>query len=338
MTEPVWAKATDDELLGRRLSSLGLQLAGSRLERGVHKLYAELERRGIRHRPHCWLSSEWFSPDGIPGIAIPFYLAHPRLRRLEKKMMLEVEGGSDRDFMRLMRHEAGHAISTAYRLHRRKSWREVFGPVSKPYPASYRADPFSREFVLHLPWWYAQAHPAEDFAETFSVWLMPRARWRRFYQGWPALRKLEYIDSLMEEIAGTTPPVRSRQRVEPLRQQSSTLRQHYRRKQRRYGGESPDFYDRDLKRLFPPDDNGEGSESASRFLRRYQRRVREVVSRWTGAHAYTIDMVLRDMVGRAKDLRLRHARADEEALDDFTALVTVQTMKYLRVGHHQIAL
>lgn len=333
-----WTRASDEKLLGMRLCDLDVSIEGTVLEKRVARLYNELERRDLRLKPHAWISSEWFSPDGIPGIAIPFYLAHPRLMRLEKRMMLEVEGGRDRECMRLLRHEAGHAISTAYRLHRRKRWREVFGPVSQPYPTSYQAQPFSRDFVLHLPWWYAQAHPAEDFAETFAVWLMPRAQWRRFYRDWPAIRKLEYVDELMAEIAGKRPPVRSRQKVAPLYQQRSTLKSHYRRKQRKYGEDSPDFYDRDLKRLFPPVENGDPSEAASRFLRRYQRRIREVIARWTAAHAYTIDIVVRDMIERARDLKLRHQRPDEETLDDLQVLVTVQTMKYLQDGHRHIAL
>ena len=36
--------------------------------------------------------------------------------------------------MRILRHEAGHAIDTAYRLRRRARWREIFGPASLPYP------------------------------------------------------------------------------------------------------------------------------------------------------------------------------------------------------------
>ncbi|MHC4953714.1 MAG: putative zinc-binding metallopeptidase [Planctomycetota bacterium] len=336
--EPSWARYDDEQLLGLRLSDLDVEIEGTVLEDRLARLYEELARREIRHRPHAWMSSEWFSPDGVPGIAIPFYLAHPRLMRLEKRMMLEVEGGRDRDCMRLLRHEAGHALSTAYRLHRRKRWREVFGPISKPYPASYRAQPFSRDFVLHLPWWYAQAHPAEDFAETFAVWLMPRARWRKFYRDWPALKKLEYVDELMAEIAGQPAPVRSRRQIDPLRQQRLTLRTHYRRKQRHYGEDSPEFFDRDLKRLFPPVANGTPSEAASRFLRRYQKRIREVVARWTAAHAYTIDLVLLDMIERSRDLKLRHLRPDEETLDDLQVLVTVQTMKYLADGHRHIAL
>ena len=55
---------------------------------------SELEARGLPFRPDCYLGDEWFSPEGSPVIAIPFYLAHPRLKQLELHQMLEVEGGT----------------------------------------------------------------------------------------------------------------------------------------------------------------------------------------------------------------------------------------------------
>ncbi len=113
-----WPRLADEDLLGVRLRDLNLRF-DSTLARCVRRLYAELERAGLKFRPHCWLAEEWFSPDGIPGIAIPFYLSHARLRRLERRMMREVEGGNTNWMMRILRHEAGHAIDSAYRLRRR---------------------------------------------------------------------------------------------------------------------------------------------------------------------------------------------------------------------------
>ena len=162
-----------------------MQIQGTPLEGRIEKLYEELTARQLRFRPHCWLSEEWFSPDGTPGIAIPFYLAHPRLARLERKMMLEVEGGTNESCLKILRHEAGHALDTAYRLHRRQEYRRLFGRYSDPYPEFYQPRPFSRRYVLHLDLWYAQSHPVEDFAETFAVWLRPLSRWRTQYKGWP---------------------------------------------------------------------------------------------------------------------------------------------------------
>src|SRR6185503_6125586 len=129
-----------------RLCDLGLKIEGTALERRIVQLHDELERRGIRFRPHCWLSTEWFCPDGVPGIGIPFYLAHPRLVRIEHRQMLEVEGGTRAWGMRILRHEAGHAINNAYRLHRRRRWQQVFGRSTIPYPEYYRPKPFSRDF------------------------------------------------------------------------------------------------------------------------------------------------------------------------------------------------
>lgn len=333
---PAWAGYSDEELLDLRLCDLGLRIEGTPVEAHVERLYEELEHRGIRHRPHAWLSSEWFSPDGIPGIAIPFYLAHPRLKRLERRMMLEVEGGTRWECMKLLRHEAGHAISTAYRLHRKKRFREVFGSVSQRYPPHYQPEPFSKDFVLHLDWWYAQAHPAEDFAETFAVWLKPRSRWRRQYRDWPALRKLELVNELITGIEGVVPPVRTRQRIDPLNQLRRTLRTHYRSKQRKYGADGPDFYDRDLKRVFPED--GQVGPSAAAFLRRSRREIRQAVARWTGEYEYTIDQVLRDMIERCQDLKLKVTRPEAEIKTDAMLMLAVQTMNYLHGGGHRIAL
>ncbi|TLY57614.1 MAG: hypothetical protein E6K51_06210, partial [Gammaproteobacteria bacterium] len=93
-----------------RFCDLKLSIQRAPLARHVRRLYADLERRGIEFRPHVWLSEEWFSPDGVPGIAMPFYLAHPRLERLERRIMREAEGGDPRLLLRILRHEAGHAL------------------------------------------------------------------------------------------------------------------------------------------------------------------------------------------------------------------------------------
>src|SRR2546422_9534718 len=212
-----------------RICDLALKIKGSFLEPHIKRLYSELNDRGIRFKPHVWLSEEWFSPDSVPGIAIPFYLAHLRLMKLERRQMLEVEGGTDLECMRILRHEAGHALDTAFRLHFRRRWLKLFGSFTQPYPDSYKPKPNSRSYVLHLGAWYAQAHPAEDFAETFAVWLTPGSRWRERYEGWPALDKLEYIDELMNELAGTKPRNRTRTKEEPIKEKNTTLREHYRR-------------------------------------------------------------------------------------------------------------
>lgn len=227
---PTWARYSDAQLLKLRFRDLRLGLPRrASLRRALRRLHRELRDRGILLQPHVWYSDEWFSPDGVPGIAIPFYLAHPRLERLERRMSRSVEGGNATGLMRILRHEAGHAIDTAYRLRRRKLWRETFGSPTTPYPDRYRATPSSRAFVQHLDGWYAQSHPAEDFAETFAVWLAPRSNWRVRYADTPALAKLEAMDQLMQAVRDRPPPVRSAHRIDPVAANELELREYYRR-------------------------------------------------------------------------------------------------------------
>ncbi len=221
-------RMSDEDLLKLRLRDLPVRLEGTFLQKQIRKLYKELKNRDVPFKPHVWLSGEFYTPDGVPGFAIPFYLAHPRLMRLERKQMFEVEGGTEHELMRIFRHETGHALDNAYGIHLKQSWREMFGSFKQRYPVAYKPKPNSRKYVLHLDSWYAQAHPAEDWAETFAVWLQG-TRWRNRYKGWPALRKLEYVDKLMQQLVNEKPKNRTRMRDEPLSELSMTLEQYYKR-------------------------------------------------------------------------------------------------------------
>ncbi len=328
---------TDQEILDLRLCDLGVTLRGTWIEPLVEKLHHELARRGLRLRPHVWLSNEWFSPDGVPGIAVPFYLAHPRLMQLERRQMFQVEGGTQDACMRILRHEAGHAFDTAYRLRRKSKWRRVFGRSSRAYPHTYRPKAESRNHVLHLDWWYAQSHPCEDFAETFAVWLKPGSRWRTHYQGWPVLKKLEYVQELAEETATYPPPVRSKAHIEPSRGMKRTLRTHYRSRRARYGVDLPDFFDHQLHKIFAPG-KAATSETASAFLRRVAKDLRRRVVSVTGTHPYTVDQFLAEMVSRCRRLKLRRSRSERHVKLEAAILLAAQVLGYVNGGGHHVAL
>jgi hypothetical protein len=304
----------------------------------IQQFRAELESRGLRFPLHFYLSDEWFTPDGAAAIAVPFYLAHPRLAKLEEAQMLEVEGGDHEWCMRILRHEAGHAIDNAYRLRLRRARRRLFGLPTKPYPESYTPKPYSKSFVLHLDAWYAQSHPDEDFAETFAVWLTPNSEWRNRYTGWPALKKLAYMDALMQSIRGTTARVVNTTEVDPLSRLRKTLRQHYKNKRRHYGVDHPNFYDRDLRRLFSESPDFAGNITAAQFLARNRRPTRRLVASWTGIYQYTIDQVLEEMIARSRELKLRLAVPEDQARQEFAVLLTVQAMNYLQGGGHRVFL
>lgn len=331
-------RLSDTQLLATRFCDFDLTMEGTSIEKRISQLCDELAERGFRFRPHFWLSVEWFTPDGVPGIAIPFYLAHPRLARLERKKMLEVEGGAERWCMRILRHEAGHAIDNAYRLHRMKSWQQVFGKTTVPYPDFYQPKPFSKSFVLHLDSWYAQSHPAEDFAETFAVWLRPKSQWRSRYKGWPALTKLKYVDELMKKIIDSPPVVTTRRQVEPLSQIRRTLAEHYADKCARYAADHPEFYDRDLHRLFPPDETRGRKPSAAKFLGGIRAELGREVAYWTGEYQYTIDQVIGEMIDRCRELKLKVTKPADVLKQETMILVTIQTMNYLHAGFHRVAL
>ncbi len=324
-----WATLPDEELLNVRLKDLKLTVEGTWLEKCLHTLHDELAQNGLGVRPHAWISSEWFSPENTPGIAIPFYLAHPRLMRLERKMIIDVEGGTRSECMAILRHEAGHVMQHAYALSRRRQWQRLFGPTSRHYPRYYRPNPASRHFVQHLRLWYAQSHPDEDFAETFAVWLRPRSNWRTRYAGWPALKKLEYVDELMGEIALQRPLLTNRERVDPLSEMTETLGDHYSKKQALYAFDAPKTYDRDLRRLFSADPRHRRSEAASAFIRRNRARVRKRVAKWTGEYQLTLDAVLDGMIARCRELNLRAVGPEHKLVMDFTVLLTAKTMHAL---------
>jgi Putative zinc-binding metallo-peptidase len=309
----VWEKLSDEQLLSLRFCDLKLTIHGTELQDAIERLYRELSMRGMRFRPHCWLAQEWFSPDGIPGIAIPFYLAHKRLIGIERRFMREVEGGNRNWLMRILRHEAGHAIDSAYRLRRRSHWRAVFGPASLPYPDTYRPRPGSRRFVQHLGAWYAQAHPTEDFAETFAVWLKPNSPWRREYEGWPAYAKLQFIDQLAQEIGDQKPLIADRSTIEDVTQETGTLREHYQQKLARYRLPRRSGADELLLKVFTTAPRNRSSPKAASVLREMRASLRQQIQRSGAYSEYLVHQVLRLMIERCERLGL-HVRAPRREL------------------------
>jgi hypothetical protein len=330
------AQMDDESLLALRFCELTLPRRTGMVATHMRRLYRELQARDIGFRPHYWYAEEWFSPDGVPGIALPFYLAQPRLMRLERRFMHQVEGGSSRWLMRILRHEAGHALDTAYGLRERSDWREIFGRPDERYPADYTPRPASRRFVLHLGHWYAQSHPTEDFAETFAVWLQPRARWRRDYAGWPALRKLEYVDALMARIARRRAPSRGRREIDPVSCSMRSLREHYRRKSNHYLIEDP-RYDRALRRLFTPLADARHA-SAATYLRSVAPQLGRRLARRAGLHPYLVEHAMELLIHRCSNMQLQLRHDRRRAQRDFAALVERVVLGILKRNREAYAL
>jgi hypothetical protein len=322
---------TEEELLNIRICDLPVRIEDSWLKDCVNQLYKELDVKGIKFKPPCYLADEWLTPDGEPVVGIPFFLAHPVLMKLEKKMMLDVEGGNKRECMKLLRHETGHAINYAYKLYRRKKWQKIFGKFSADYPETYRFRPYSKNFVRHLEDYYAQYHPDEDFAETFAVWLTPGSDWQNQYKGWKALVKLKYVDELMEEIKDKPPLVKKGKKYWAKSLLRITLKNYYKKKRHFYAEDFPDFHDKNLERIFTRE-RKENYMWAADLIKKYRKEILNSISNWTGEKKYIINDLLETIMDRCKDLKLYVSESEGQAILKVSTYVTTLIMNYIYTG------
>ena len=319
------------EFLSKPIRDLGLKLEGSPVERFVEQLYRELEAKGLsRFRPACYLTDEWGCPSGEPVIGIPFYLAHAALAQLEQETN-DLEDA--REIMMYLRHEAGHAFTYAYKLHNSPEWKRLFGPFRRPYRDNYRPVPFSHEYVRHLPGWYAQKHPDEDFAETFAVWLTPRSNWRKRYRGWGAMEKLRYLNRLAREVGKTDPPRRRGRTDITVDDMESTVAEFYHQAAREEVAVTELTPDTDLRDLFRVSKRRKSAQPAKEFLHHHRKAVIDKAAYWTGAQRPLIKTLVDTIERRAEELGLRVDKAREaEHLAEVTAYVTAMVMTYVTKG------
>lgn len=225
--------------------------------------------------------------------------------------MFGVEGGNIQSAMQLLRHETGHVVCNAYRLHRLPSWRKTFGSPAIPYPRSYYPNPRSKRFVQHLDGWYAQSHPDEDWAETFAVWLGSASRWRTQYADWPALDKLEYTQQLMSKLANEPLRMRSRRRPYSLTQLQFTLREYYEQKQRRYQNGFPRIFDRRLRDIFV--DEPRVGVSAARIVQRNRASIIHAARFCCSGVRQVPTDVVEAIITRCRELELRSTSPEHVA-------------------------
>jgi hypothetical protein len=317
-------------LLTVRIKDLGLRLEGSMMEKYINELYRELAAKGLkRFRPPCYLSDEWACPDREPIIGIPFYLADPKLAALEQAVN-DIE--DEREIMMYLRHEAGHAFNYAYELYATREWHELFGPFDRPYSDDYKPVPFSRSYVRHIAGWYAQKHPDEDFAETFAVWMTPRLNWRRRYQGWAALAKLEYVDRVAKQLADVEPKRAIGKAELPVDEMQATIEDFYRE---RTPDEAPAVADLpldvDLEDLFVP--AAPGLRPAAEFLAQHRKLIVDKITYWTGVRRTLVRQLFASIEKRAKEMDLAVDSSRQEAhLVELVAYATTLVMNYLTRG------
>ena len=332
MHSPLEWEHERSQLLGRRISELGLSIRGTRVERLAARLHLELAARDIAFRPPVYLSDEWGCPDGSPIIGVPFYLADARLERIEAEHAGSIE--SDEEAMRYLRHEAGHAVNYAFRLHERPDFASLFGDYSRPYREHYATDPLSRAHVRHILGWYAQKHPDEDFAETFAVWLTPNLDWRTDYAGWTALVKLEWVDTVMHEVSAQSPSMTDVSDDDvPVEAMHWTVAEHYADEESLVLGDARQF-DGDLRRIFAGAADAPAGEPAASYLARHEGELVARVAYWAGVRPSSARSLMHALQARSSALELLVTGLDATTLIELTAFGTAVLLhwRYTRVA------
>jgi hypothetical protein len=332
----------ESNLWSTPIRDLGLTIAGTRLEPIVAEFETELKRIGLtRLRPRFYLSTEWGVPFETVAIAIPFYLARPELTALHAEQTGHVEGFNRADILRYLRHEMGHVVNYAYRLYDDEEWVRHFGAITQPYEEDYRPEPFSRRYVRHLPGWYAQKHPDEDWAETFAVWMTPGSDWTREYDGWPdAIAKLWYCDRVMAPLAEREPLVTATELDEDVADLDYSVGEYY----EELAVEMPEFppgLDGALRAIFEeatddePAPPAEGLRPAAELIGRLERELMANVYRWTGHFPERTRVLLRHLARRAAELNLCYAPTSESsATVALTTFVTGLAMNHVHRGSY----
>jgi hypothetical protein len=318
------------EVLAQRISELPLKIEGTILEEKIAQLYDELGAKGLVFKPGCYLSDEWGCPDGIPIIGIPFYLVDKKLSRIEEEYTENLE--KEEELILYLRHEAGHAFNYAYNLYQTEEWHSVFGPFSRPYIDDYKANPLSKKYVKHMQGWYAQKHPDEDFAETFAVWLTPGLNWRKQYEGWQALKKLEYVDRIANEVGYHQPKLGELAQDRPVSELTVTILDYY---ERRHSKEYPKIVtqlgaalDGDLREIFEPKQEAQ-FKPASEFILHHRHTLRNIAYHWTGTSINLLRALIRYLAERAQTAGIHYnPEKEQQYLLQMEALVLTLAMNY----------
>jgi hypothetical protein len=322
------ADTKEQGLLSKKINELALKIEGTPVEKLVFQLYQELAKAGIAIKPKTYLSDGWGCPDRVPVIGIPFYMVDSKLRSL-KGRLTGIEPENDMEVMMILRHEAGHAFNYAYHLYKSGEWRQLFGRFSLPYKEKYKVIPFSARFVRHVPGWYVQRHPDDDFAETFSVWLTPGSDWRKRYGGTPALTKLLYVERTVGRYINKPAVVTGGKLDMPVEEMTMTVGAWFRKQKKRRRVVLHPVLNEDLKRLFPA---VEGKPAVDILRANRQQLIRELHF-WTGMERQTLIVLVDELLERVRLLELK-IENDQAAtmMVGISVFVTTLIMNYLDRG------
>jgi hypothetical protein len=193
------------ELLGRRISQLGLKVEGSPIERSVEKLRKELVKKGIKcFKAVVYLTDEWGCPSGEPVIGVPFYLADPQLAKLERSMN-DLE--SEREILMYLPPRGRPRLQLRLPPVRHPRVARAVRAVQPPLPRRLQAGPRSRASSCATCGLVRAEAPGRGLRRDVRRVADAALGWRDRYRGWPALAKLRYIDRIVKKFGNVEPVV-----------------------------------------------------------------------------------------------------------------------------------
>lgn len=336
------------ELLTTPLSRLDISLDEGPLGKAIAVARDDLHRVGLRRLTlNFYLSTGYGTVEGTTNIALGFYDTNRYLRELHREYRRWLY--SPQDILATVRHELGHAFCYAYKLYRRKDFRETFnvrGHFFRSYPLTnryvIRANPYSRDFVNPMGDHYAQKHPDDDFAETFAVWLSPRRTWKRKYRRFPgAMKKLRFVDRVVAELRRSPPEIENDPDLldEQVEDQTITVAQFLKARTTRYRRLATGYVDPDLRRMFRRASARTRNSSTFVPAAQFIRANRPLIINRVGAWIRVDPMAIRDLVekchDRARDLDLVLKGQDEEGhLLAFTSYIAARCQYYAIYGRY----
>jgi hypothetical protein len=318
-------------LLNSPLCLLDVQIEGTLVEECIVQVQKELKQAGVHINLNFWISDEWFCPDGVTGIAIPFFLLDKDLIEIERESIGLVEGETKDWCLKLIRHEVAHALDNAYNLRSCEKRKSIFGDASIAYPTEYIRKPYSKSYVINLEDNYAQAHPEEDWAETFAVWLDPKSNWKETYKYWPALKKLQYVDQLIKSL-DKSKCITNNETVDEIATLSIRLKTYLKRKSKNINKYQTPLFGRNLNRIFS---TGTKKQAAS-FLIEKEKEICQKVAKKTNQYHYIVRNVFKELKTECRTKGLTLKKSQRETQRDLELLLTSKTLSYIKQGKHKV--
>lgn len=325
------------EALLTPIKDLGLQIRRSILETCVDRALDDLRAFGIELEPSFYLSDGYGCLEGATTIALGFWDADPIIREIlrETKDIFRDE----KEILRLIKHEVGHAFCYAHKLYRFKEFRDTFhveGNFFTSYPKDdrYRWDPWSTDYVNPEGDFYAQKHPDDDFAETFATFVDPTESWRMWYRPRTgAYRKIQFVRRVIRTHGRKKANALADGKTLhlPLEQMKQTVAEFFKISPRRYLYYADGYFDPELKAIFrSPGRIKKPTLPSWMLVNRYRLFIEKAVNGQSKTKDPTVSReLIKKVFSRLKVLNLVY-REDEEqkTLALLTSFILAKTLTY----------